>query len=60
MREKSERSYSVTVMFTAHGEYLRTQREVKSEVQSWLESLDATVSAVHVVRSTKKQKRGGR
>jgi hypothetical protein len=47
------KTYIVTVAFTAHGgtdEHLHSERAVRHEVQSWFESLNATVLSLNVSR----------
>jgi len=47
----SERTYTVTVTFTVNDrtdEHLQNKRAIRGEVQSWLESLNATVHNINV------------
>ena len=51
MRTPRERVYTVAVTFTVGtwtDAHLRSQRAVRAEVRSWLESLNATVREVRV------------
>lgn len=45
--------FTVTITFTTHpdSEHLGDQQEIRDEVQSWLESLRATVHAITVVKT---------
>jgi hypothetical protein len=52
-------TYTITVTFTVDDRtdaQLRTERAIRDEVRSWLESLNATVHDVHVTTNTPKER----
>ncbi len=51
MPDDHGKNYTVTVTFTVHpdtDDHLQNEQAIRDEVESWFESLDATVQSVNV------------